>query len=292
MEIARQNLENLVKGNRPKIGLALSGGGARGLAHIGVLKEFKKANIPIDFLAGTSMGGLIGAAYAAGIEPEQIEEIARRYSSTRRLMRLMDPTVPRHGLFQGDTLHSFFRNILSELQFSDLRIPLTLVAVDLDTGREVRLCEGNVADAVRSTVSLPGIFAPFERNGSRLVDGGLLNNLPSDVVREMGADQVIAIDVAHEEMNPFWHTLEKKPFVIGTLGGLVAVLGDSLEIMMRQQRDLKLQQCPPDFLLRLPIPPDISVMSGYHRADELIKLGEESAQTLVLEIKTRLHMNE
>ncbi|MEM5776520.1 MAG: patatin-like phospholipase family protein, partial [Anaerolineaceae bacterium] len=187
--------------------------------------------------------------------------------------------------------HAFFRSVLQELEFADLRIPLTLVAVDLDTGREVHLRDGNVADAVRSTVSLPGIFAPFERNGSRLVDGGLLNNLPSDVVREMGADRVLAVDVGHEEMNPFWHSLEKKPFMIGTLGGLVAVLGDSLEIMMRQQRDLKLQQCPPDYFLHLPIPPDISVMSGYHRADELIRLGEEAAQPLIGRIRDGLGLS-
>lgn len=271
--------------NKPKLGLALGGGGARGLAHIGVLKELENAGIHVDYLAGTSMGGLIGAIYASGKSPDEIEAIAKEYSNTRKLLRLIDPTVPRHGLFQGGQILTFFQKVLQDLTFSDLNIPLTVVAVDLISGQEVHIHEGNVADAVRSTVSLPGIFSPFENKNQRLVDGGVLNNLPVDVVRKMGADIILAVDVSSDDSNKFWETLEHKRFIMGTLGGLIAVLGESLDIIMRQQRDYKLQQSPPDIFLHLPIPPDITVMSGYNRAADLITIGETAAHPVMTDLR-------
>ncbi|MCE5208507.1 MAG: patatin-like phospholipase family protein [Chloroflexi bacterium] len=270
---------------KPKLGLALSGGGARGLAHIGVLKELERAHIQVDYLAGTSMGGLVAAVYASGMHPDAIEEVALRYTNIRQLIKLVDPMVPRYGLFQGELMHGFFREVLQNLTFTDLRIPLTLVAVDLISGQEVHLNEGNVADAVRATVSLPGIFAPVGREGQRLVDGGLLNNLPADVVRQMGADIVLAVDVSSNDYNPFWQSLEQKRFIIGTLGGLISVLGESLDLIMRQQRDYKLQQSPPDFMLKLPIPSDITVMTGYNRGSELIAVGEAAAHPIMADLQ-------
>ena len=172
------------------LGLALGGGGARGLAHIGVLKALEKANIQIDFLSGSSMGGVIAAAYASGLSPDEIESLALEYSSSRTLWRLADPAVPRQGLFRGERLYAYFEKHLKRSTFTELRIPLTLVAVDLDSGSEVHLREGSLAKAVRATVSVPGLLAPVQQNGQCLVDGALLNNLPTDVVRTMGADVV------------------------------------------------------------------------------------------------------
>jgi NTE family protein len=127
--------------SKPRFGLALSGGGARGLAHIGVLKELERANIQVAYLAGTSMGGVIGAVYAAGMSPDEIEGVAQQYGNKRQLIKLIDPTVPRRGLFQGQQLHAFFRQYLHDLTFADLRIPLTLVSADLNSGQEVHLQE-------------------------------------------------------------------------------------------------------------------------------------------------------
>lgn len=267
---------------KPRLGLALSGGGARGLAHIGVLKALEESHISVDYLSGTSMGGVIAAAYAAGMSLDQIESVAHEHAAIRTLLRLADPTIPRHGLFKGEHLETFFKQHLGERTFDDLHIPLSLVAVDLNSRQEVHLKEGPVAAAVRATVSVPGLLAPVERNGQRLVDGGLLNNLPVDVVRKMGADVVLAVDVnAVMEGPSFWQILGEKRFIAGTLGGLISVLGDSMELLICQQSTHKLHQSPPDFLLQPSVPPTVTAISGYDQAASLIASGQETAQTVL-----------
>ncbi|MCD6401215.1 MAG: patatin-like phospholipase family protein [Anaerolineales bacterium] len=273
------------------LGLALSGGGARGLAHIGALKVLEEADIKIDFLAGTSMGGVIAAVYATGMSPTEIESIAKEYAETRKLLRLADPALPRKGLFQGEHLRSFFKKHIGECTFADLLIPLTLVAVDLNTGKEVYINEGSVAEAVRATVSVPGLLAPVEHNGQRLVDGGLLNNIPVDVVRLMGADKVLAVDVhSNDGGDSFWYTLGQKRFITNTFGGLIAVLGDSLDLLVRQQAIHKLQQFPPDFIVRPNIPNGVTIISGYNQAEELITKGMESIRPLIPDLRQTLYL--
>ncbi|RLF31312.1 MAG: hypothetical protein DRN07_07465, partial [Thermoplasmata archaeon] len=156
------------------MGLALSGGGARGLAHIGVLKVLEREDIPVDFLAGTSMGGIIAAAYAAGLSIEYIEKEALRMGRLRNLITLMDRSLPRLGLFEGQKVQEYLAGHLGDITFDELKIPLALVAVDLETGEEVVLRKGRVVDAVRATISLPGVFAPYRLDGRLLVDGGVL----------------------------------------------------------------------------------------------------------------------
>lgn len=274
--------------HKPSLGLALSGGGARGLAHIGVLKELARAHIPIDYLAGTSMGGVIGAVYAAGMGLDKIESTALEFAKRRNLIKLVDPTVPRRGVFQGELLHAFFKQFLHDLTFADLNIPLTMVAVDLNSGKEALLCEGNVADAVRATISVPGLFAPVEDSGQRLVDGGLLNNLPTDVVRQMGADIVLAVDVMGDDQNSYWQMLGQKRFLFGQVGGLIAVLGESLDLLFRQQRNYKLHQFPPDFLLQPPIPSEITMMTGFSHTAEIIALGEVVTHPILSDLQETL----
>jgi NTE family protein len=274
---------------QPRLGLALSGGGARGLAHIGVLKELELANIQVDFLAGTSMGGVIAAGYAAGLSPAQMEQIALEHVGARTLLRLADPAIPRHGLFQGEKLRGFLDQYLQGRTFSELRIPLILVAVDLNSGQEIHLKEGSVAEAVRATISLPGLLAPVEQKEGRLVDGGLLNNLPVDVVRQMGSDVVLAVDVSASDCEvSFWQMLGQRRFISGTFGGLIAVLGDSLDLLIRQQSAYKLQQFPPDFLLRPAIPPEVTVVTGFHRAAEIIEAGAAATRPILPELQSAL----
>ncbi|HID87294.1 MAG TPA: hypothetical protein EYP55_07930, partial [Anaerolineae bacterium] len=159
---------------RPKVGLALSGGGARGLAHIGVLNVLEREGIPVDLLAGTSMGGVIAAGYAAGLSPEFMEQEALRMGQLRKLVGLFDLTLPKAGLVEGRKIEAYLAQHLGEMTFDDLRIPLVLVAVDLVTGEEVILKSGSVIEAVRATISLPGVFAPVRMDGRLLVDGGIL----------------------------------------------------------------------------------------------------------------------
>ena len=272
-----------------ELGLALSGGGARGLAHIGVLKTLDASGFRPDYLAGTSMGGVIAAGFAAGLSPAELEQIALEYVPTRNLLRLADPTLPRNGLFQGGRLLKFFEQYLNDSTFDDMRIPLTLVAVDLNSGQEVHLREGSVIEALRATVSVPGLLAPVERDGQRLVDGGLLNNLPVDVVREMGADVVLAVDVCPPtETFSFGQAFENKRFLSGSIGGLIAVLGDSINILIRQQRKTKLIQSTPDILLSPNISPDVNAITGYHKAGSLISLGEESTCSIIPDLREAL----
>jgi NTE family protein len=172
---------------RRTIGLVLSGGGARGLAHIGVLRVLEKEGIPIDYLAGASMGGVIAAGYAAGMSPDDLEKEALTVTQTRRLLRLIDPALANGGLIRGQRLLAYFEQHVGQRTFSDLRLPLALVAVDLNSHQEIILRDGPVALALRATTAVPGALMPVEMNGWRLVDGGVLNNLPVDVARSMGA---------------------------------------------------------------------------------------------------------
>ena len=272
-----------------KLGLALGGGGARGLTHIGVLRALENANIQPNYLTGTSMGGVIAAGYAAGLSPDDLEQIALKYASVRKLWGLADPTLPRRGLFQGERLLTFFDKQMKGCTFADLHVPLTLIAVDLNNGQEVHLHEGSVAEAVRATVSVPGLLSPVENNDQRLVDGGLLNNVPVDVASKMGSDVILAVDVyTHKKGESYWQEVGHKRFLSGTVGELIAVLGDSLDLLIRQQNVYKLKSKPPDFLICPEIPVDVTIVTGYHRAAELISLGEKATAVILHDLQASL----
>ncbi|MCS7177670.1 MAG: patatin-like phospholipase family protein [Anaerolineae bacterium] len=266
---------------RPRrIGLALSGGGVRGLAHIGVLKVLTEAGIPIHAIAGTSAGGLIGALYAAGIPPHQIEEEALRIASPRRLLSFLNPVHPFRGLLSAQKVAEYLETFLDDLTFDQLHIPLAVVAVDLNRGQKVVLKEGRVVDAVRATTALPGLIRPVQREEQLLVDGGLLDNLPADVVRQMGAERVVAVDISTDETSLGWLTeeLKRRPFVPDSLAEMADILWRSLGVMMRDMNRRNLEEARPDLLIRPAIPPGVTVLTGLARAAEVIAAGEEAAR--------------
>jgi len=271
---------------RPRLGLALSGGGARGLAHIGVLKVLAREGIPMDCLAGTSMGGVIAAAYATGMSPAEIESEALVTTRWRRLASLADLSLPRQGLFRGHRLLAYFERHLGQRTFADLDVPLALVTVDLNTGQEVILREGPVALAVRATVALPGLLAPVEVDGRRLVDGGLLNNLPADVVRQMGAQVVIAVDVSAKHGDVWRNHVRWAP---ETVVETIQVLGESLSVMVSTINEEKLTRARPEVLIRPAILAGVNVVAGYHRAKELIDAGERAAEAALPCIRAQVH---
>jgi NTE family protein len=181
-----------LKSTRPKIGLALSGGAARGIAHIGVLKVLVENNFPIDFIAGTSMGAIIAGMYASGMSISQMAECARsvRWRDVSRV------TPSRLGLMSSEPLELLLRRLLPVSDFSKMRIPLAVVAADIQTGQSVILNEGDAPRAIRISCTVPGFFAPVrDEQGRMLVDGGLSQNLPASVPADMGAEKVIAVDV-------------------------------------------------------------------------------------------------
>ena len=211
---------------RPKIGLALSGGGARGAAHVGVLRVLEELRVPVDYIAGTSMGAIVGGLYASGMSPDEIEKALvemdwdtvlkdnqqRPDRSFRRKLddrlylsklkagvkdgKLSIPTAMIQGQQFNLALNRLTVDVAEVNDFDRLPIPFRAVATDIVTGKEVVLGSGNLATAIRASISVPGVFAGVKYEGKLLVDGGISNNLPVSVVREMGADIVIAIDIS------------------------------------------------------------------------------------------------
>ncbi len=177
---------------RPTVGLALGSGALRGLAHLGVLQAFLDHRVPIDLIAGSSIGALVGAVFSAGADPRWAMKLAAGLSWEH----LIEVAMPRYGFVRGDRLLSMARVLTKNKTFADLCTPLTCVAVDLEKGAEVCLSEGNVAEAVRASCSIPGVFAPYRLDGRLLVDGGVLTRVPVEPLRRRGADVVVAIDVA------------------------------------------------------------------------------------------------
>ena len=170
-----------------KIGLALGGGGARGLAHIGILKVLQREQIPIDVISGTSMGGIVGAMHAVGKSTEEMEAVALKHGEISQIFKLIDLRLLGSGLLGGKRIKKLLVEVLgAETTFADLRIPFAVVAVDYNSGREVVLNDGNLADAVRATMSVPGVFEPVDLGGYKLLDGGVLDNVPVGVAREHG----------------------------------------------------------------------------------------------------------
>jgi NTE family protein len=283
-------LKRLRKRPPRKVGLALSGGGARGLAHIGVIKVLERENVPIDLLAGTSMGGIVAALYATGLSAHEMEKVARRISSPRQLLALVDRTLPRRGLLQGRKVMEFLAQWLGELTFDRLKIPLALIAADLNGCQKVVLQEGSVLDAVRATIALPGLLAPLERGDQLLVDGGLMDNLPVDIVRQMGADVVIAVDIATDQTAVilFAEELHRHPLVPNGLVDTLEVLWRSVDYLTREVNRRVLEEYPPDLLIHPVIPAGVTAITGFTRADETIAAGEKAATDALPKIRALL----
>ncbi|HAC15068.1 MAG TPA: hypothetical protein DCE78_03875 [Bacteroidetes bacterium] len=176
-----------------KIGLALGSGSARGLSHIGVLRAFEDAGIKPAFIAGTSIGSMMGAAYASG-NLDKMEEFMRQIT-VRKMMTYCDFLLPRQALMEGEKIKNLIHELIPIADFNDLEIPFKAVACDIHSGKQVILDSGDVRNAVRASISLPGIFLPVYHENRWLVDGGLVNPVPVSLVRDAGVDIVIAVDL-------------------------------------------------------------------------------------------------
>ncbi len=179
-----------------KIGLVLGGGGAKGLAHIGVLKFLEEKNIHVDYVSGTSIGAVIGTLHCLGYKASEIESLVKK----TKFKSLFDIGAPRKGLIKGDKIESYFRELFEEKKFSDLKKPLFVVACDLNNFQEVVFNKGDLARAVRASISIPGIFMPVINKDRVLVDGGVLDNLPVQIMENQGADTIIAVNLEAEKI--------------------------------------------------------------------------------------------
>ncbi|MFI4907957.1 MAG: patatin-like phospholipase family protein [Steroidobacterales bacterium] len=280
--------------HRLRIGLVLSGGGARGMAHVGVLKVLEKLHVPIDAIAGTSMGAVVGGLYASGLSPEQIEATLRsinwqeafrdrppREDLTLRRKQEDEnflvkfpigikggrPALPM-GLIEGQSLMEVLRRLTLPVarttSFDDLPTPFRAVATDLETGQEVVIGSGDLTSAMRASLSAPGVFAPVERGGRMLIDGGISDNVPVDVARAMGVDLVIVVDVGFP--------LQPR----NRLNSVTAISNQMLAILMRRKSQQELAHLKPHDILITPPLGDTSSFD-FGNVNRLLGVGAAAA---------------
>ena len=267
-----------------KVGLALGGGSARGLAHIGVLEVLEKEKIPIDMIAGTSAGALIGALYARGSNAIAIKEMATSMSLIDRA-RMIDLALPKTGLIAGERIKKMLKELIGEAEFKDLRIPFACVATDIVTGEEVVIDHGSVVEAVRASISIPAVFTVVKYEGKFLVDGGLSNPVPVSVLKDMSADFTIAVNVippikrkhSSKGKAKISKENEKEPNIFTVLINMIDIANHHLAKESTSMADIVIE-------------PDTSDIgpSDFNRTREIILKGELADAAAVPKIKKRL----
>ena len=298
VSLPTQQNQDSIDGPRPRIGLVLSGGGARGCAHVGVLKVLEELRVPIDVVVGTSMGSIVGGCYAYGYSPAELEDAVIRSGGRRPWSRLLRDDSPRvqqafrrkeeqrgflvdfglgyrdgefrlpKGILQGQNLELELLQLLPEAHdlasFDSLPLPFRAIAVELGTGREVVLGSGNLAHALRASMSLPAVFAPAVIDGVSLLDGGLVRNLPVENARELGAEVLIVVDIG-------------TPLSGAEIASALDVSAQMVSILTQQNVDRSMAQIRPDDVFIQPNLGNIS-SADFERADESVRLGEAAAR--------------
>jgi NTE family protein len=289
---------------RPRIGLVLGSGSARGWAHVGVIRALEQAGVKPDLVCGTSVGALVGAAYAAG----ELDRFERWLLSLRiaDVLSFMDVGLSG-GLLKGERLIDFLRDNFSDRPIEQLGMPFGAVATALRTGAEVWLRDGSTLDAVRASIALPGLFAPLLCDGEVLVDGGLVNPVPVSLARAIGADIVIAVDLGSDILGRHLHAgaraeapaneigdwLRKLQDNLGTLlparsraepkmPSMFEVLASSINIMQVRLTRSRLAGEPPDVV----IAPRLAHFGllDFHKANEAIEEGRRAVQRVANEL--------
>ena len=300
---------------KKKVGLVLGSGGAKGLSHIGVIKLLEEMDVKIDFIAGSSIGALIGGAYASGLSIKEIEDIALE-SDLTSTAKLFSPGFGKSGLVTGSKVQEFLTSILGNKNIEDLPIPFTAVATDIITGEEIHFNKGDLVEAIRASISIPIVFQPVILNNIVLVDGGLVNPVPINVVREMGADYIIAVNlqssknksdsksdnksnnkidlekpleiipvlqrkledliIDHKWIRNFIKHKEKED-----LPGMKKIFYQSVQIAQERLIELSVELYKPDVLIE-PKVGNINIFDFY-KAEEVIEKGYESAEIVLKE---------
>jgi NTE family protein len=270
-----------MKKNEKKIGLALGSGGVKGLAHIGVIKTLIKNDIPIDFIAGASVGSLIGAGYAAYGDIEKIEEIILG-TNWRYALSLLDPAW-KGGIIKGKKVKKLLKQWLPDITFSDLKIPLTVIATDIFTGKKINLNKGDLISAIMASSAVPPVFKPVEFEDKILVDGGLSNPVPADIAKKMGSDIVIAVNLDSGRFNGNSTNSHKKSAEIS----LTKVSIRALNIMRFYLSEKYLDMA--DITIE-PFVPEIGLIGwnkffDHSQVEKIIKTGEDAANDALPKIR-------
>lgn len=300
------------------LGIAFGGGSARGLAHIGVLKVLEKNGIPISYISGTSMGALIGGLYAAGLSAAKLEHIALNLTG-KQVVKLFRPTLTHSGFIDGDKISSFLSSLIPKRDMEKTNIPFKTIATDFSTGGKYIISKGDLFEAIRASCSIPVIFSPAVINDRILLDGGLSVPLPTAVVREMGAEIVISVNVipapeykknvkiAGDE-NPVmknlteklrsWKLLNVKKFERNIMNidydKEKKILPSVFNISMQTRNIMEYNLIREDIITHKPdwlIEPNQNVVLGwfeFNKAKEIIKNGETAAVKIIDELKRAL----
>lgn len=256
--------------NRGKVALALGSGGAKGFAHVGVLKAFEECGIPVDIITGSSMGSLVASFYVTGMRPTFMERLAR----TLTWRHWVDVTVPRVGLVSGRKVHELVSLLTRGATFEEAQIPCAIVSTELTTKSLVTFRSGKLADAVRASISIPGVFVPFVTEQGVFVDGGVMERVPVQAAKDLGADVVIAVDVAAFPKRSVPETM-------------LDVISLSLEAMQEPHIGERLRDAA---ICIRPVLTEIG-SSQFNKASEAIDLGYEAAMALMPEIRLKLQQD-
>jgi NTE family protein len=280
-----------------RLGLALGSGSARGWAHIGAIRALEERGIKPDIVCGTSIGALVGAAYAAG-ELDRLEKWVTGLAWTT-VVRLMDLTW-RGGLIRGTRLFTLFGTMFADREIDELPIPYGAIATELHSGRELWLRHGKLLEAVRASCAMPGILTPVLRDGAVLVDGGLVNPVPVSMCRALGAELVIAVDLSWGKLGPYrergravaprevpgwmarwrpgWAEKKSKVEEKASIPSIFEVFATSLDVVEIRVARSRLSGDPADVLIT-PLLPDFATMD-YHRAKEAIEEGRAAVERM------------
>jgi NTE family protein len=251
--------------NIPAIGVALGGGFARGIAHIGVLKVLEEEGIPVRMIAGTSVGALIGAVYCSGLTIAELEEVCRRV----RFTTFARWTLSRYGFASNDRMVAFLKSTLKTQKFEELRIPLAVTATDFNTGAGAVFRTGSLIDPVRASCAYPGMFLPVEIRGRWLVDGMLAHPVPTRPLRDMGAQRVLAVHLKGQ-----WSKGTAPRHLFDVIGQSFAIAQDMMSPVWRREADLVIE-------------PDVAGFDydDFKRAGELIRVGEVAMRRALPEVR-------
>jgi NTE family protein len=255
---------------RRTLGVALGGGFARGIAHIGVLKVLEEENIPVDYVAGTSVGAIIGAAYCGGMTAAELAEMAGKL----RIADFARLTLSRYGFYSNDRMVRFFARVLKQHTFEDLKIPLAIAATEFRTGEAVVFTKGPLVGPIRASCAYPGMFLPVEIEGRSYIDGMLAYVVPTTPLRKMGAEQVIGICLSAHWSNarPPRHIFE--------------IIGQSFSIAQNRLSESWMKDA------NLVIEPDVAgfAYDCFERTPELIVAGETAMRAVLPELRTMLNL--
>ena len=281
---------------RNKVGLVLGSGAARGLAHVGILKALHDHHIPIDIITGTSIGAFFGAIYASGMHPDEMLEKTLALNWFQ-ILDLIDPIINKSGLIRGNRIEEFIRSLIGNIEFSDLKIPFSCQCTDINTGKLITIKNGNLAQAVRASLSVPGLMIPFNYNDKQLVDGGLVDPIPVKEAQILGADIVIAANVTTDVDQYTNHKSKKKSGFFSKLKpsnyiripSTYQIILQSIYIMESEIARHNLIANPPDILIKPKI--DQFRLYEFYKTQEIVQTGIDATVIYLDQIKALIESN-